>query len=79
MPGPYPRKKITENPKNKKYMDKKTGDKIIKEKNDDIPTRLQKNETTIDEVKMAKGGRVNLRGGGCVKRGVKKNAYGKNS
>ena len=26
-----------------------------------------------------KGGRVNLRGGGCAKRGVKKNAYGKNS
>ena len=25
------------------------------------------------------GGRVNLRGGGCAKRGVKKNAYGKNS
>ena len=23
--------------------------------------------------------RVNLRGGGCAKRGVKKNAYGKNS
>ena len=28
---------------------------------------------------MSKGGRVNLRGGGCAKRGVKKNAYGKNS
>ncbi len=27
----------------------------------------------------SKGGRVNLRGGGCAKRGVKKNAYGKNS
>jgi hypothetical protein len=25
------------------------------------------------------GERVNLRGGGCAKRGVKKNAYGKNS
>ena len=25
------------------------------------------------------GGRVNLKGGGCAKRGVKKNAYGKNS
>jgi len=25
------------------------------------------------------GGRVNLRGGGCAKRGIKKNAYGKNS
>ena len=30
-------------------------------------------------VVKAKGGRVNLRGGGCAKRGVKKNAYGKNS
>ena len=29
--------------------------------------------------KYSKGGRVNLRGGGCAKRGVKKNAYGKNS
>jgi len=28
---------------------------------------------------FAKGGRVNLRGGGCAKRGIKKNAYGKNS
>ena len=25
------------------------------------------------------GGRVNFKGGGCAKRGVKKNAYGKNS
>jgi hypothetical protein len=29
--------------------------------------------------KKAMGGRVNLKGGGCAKRGVKKNAYGKNS
>jgi len=79
MPGPDPRKKITENPKSKKYMDKKTGDKIIKEENDDIPTRLQKNETTIDKVKMAKGGRVNFRGGGMCKKGMNKKAYGKNS
>ena len=28
---------------------------------------------------FAKGGRVNLRGGGCAKRGIKKNAYGRNS
>ena len=28
---------------------------------------------------VAKGGRVNFKGGGCAKRGVKKNAYGKNS
>ena len=30
-------------------------------------------------VVKAKGGRVNFKGGGCAKRGVKKNAYGKNS
>jgi hypothetical protein len=53
--------------------------KGVKYSQDDIPTRLQKNETTINEVKMAKGGRVNLRGGGCAKRGIKKNAYGRNS
>jgi hypothetical protein len=29
--------------------------------------------------KLSKGGRVNFKGGGCAKRGVKKNAYGKNS
>ena len=28
---------------------------------------------------MAKGGRVNLRGGGMCKKGMNKNAYGKNS
>ena len=28
---------------------------------------------------MKSGGRVKLKGGGCAKRGVKKNAYGKNS
>ena len=34
---------------------------------------------TESEGSFAKGGRVNLRGGGCALRGVKKNAYGKNS
>ena len=34
----------------------------------------------IDQLdKFSKGGRVNLKGGGCAIRGLKKNAYGKNS
>jgi hypothetical protein len=45
----------------------------------DIPERLQKKETTIDKVKMAKGGRVQLRGGGICKRGMNKKAIGRNS
>jgi hypothetical protein len=36
--------------------------------------RLSKREGSFKS-----GGRVNLKGGGCAKRGVKKNAYGKNS
>ena len=44
-----------------------------------IPKRLQKKETTIDKVKMAKGGRVQLRGGGICKRGMNKKAIGRNS
>ena len=36
-------------------------------------------EAAIKKPKFSKGGRVNLRGGGCAIRGLKKNAYGKNS
>ena len=36
-------------------------------------------EAGIKIPKFSKGGRVNLRGGGCAIRGLKKNAYGKNS
>ena len=36
-------------------------------------------KTAPPEAKFKSGGRVNLRGGGCAKRGIKKNAYGKNS
>ena len=48
-------------------------------KKDVVPERMQKKETTIDKVKMAKGGRVNLRGGGICKKGMNKKAYGANS
>ena len=34
-----------------------------------IPKRLQKKETTIDKIKMAKGGRVTLKNGGRVAKG----------
>jgi hypothetical protein len=61
------------------FLDAKARAKGVKDSQDDIPTRLQKIETTIEEVKEAKGGRVHLRGGGCAKRGIKKNAYGRNS
>ena len=40
---------------------------------------MKSKDMTEREGSFAKGGRVNLRGGGCAKRGVKKNAYGKNS
>ena len=37
------------------------------------------NDKKFDVQNMAKGGRVNLRGGGMCKRGMNKKAYGKNS
>ena len=55
------------------------GANINKIENDYTPKRLQKKETTIDKVKMSKGGRVNFRGGGCTTKGINKKAYGKNS
>ena len=51
------------------------------ETEDDIPQRMSR-EPDMSPLKLKEfksGGRVNLRGGGCAKRGVKKNAYGKNS
>ena len=47
--------------------------------NNDVPTRQQKKETTIDKVKKAKGGRIHLKGGGICIRGMNKDAFGKNS
>ena len=58
---------------------KATAKGVKYKKKDDVPTMLQRKETTVDEVRMAKGGRVNFKGGGCALRGLKKNAYGKNS
>jgi hypothetical protein len=43
------------------------------------PKNKSAGKTAPPEAKFKSGGRVNLRGGGCAKRGVKKNAYGKNS
>jgi|DEB0MinimDraft_6_1074348.scaffolds.fasta_scaffold215983_1 hypothetical protein len=48
---------------------------------DDIPQRMSRgvDMSPLKLKEFKSGGRVNLRGGGCAKRGVKKNAYGKNS
>jgi hypothetical protein len=46
---------------------------------DEKEKRMDNTENTGMKKKLKSGGRVNLRGGGCAKRGVKKNAYGKNS
>ena len=62
--------------KNKKMVAK--AEKEAKEFMDTVQTTKSK-QMTEREGSFAKGGRVNLRGGGCAKRGVKKNAYGKNS
>ena len=46
---------------------------------DEKEKRMDSIKNTGMKKKLKSGGRVNLRGGGCAKRGVKKNAYGKNS
>ena len=57
---------------------KKRGDSV--NSIEDIPERMSREPDMSPTLKNFKsGGRVNLRGGGCAKRGVKKNAYGKNS
>ena len=43
--------------------------KGVKYSQDDVPTRLQRKETTVDEVRMAKGGRAGYKHGGAAKRG----------
>jgi hypothetical protein len=52
--------------------------KEAKEFMDTVQTMKSKTMTE-KEGSFAKGGRVNLKGGGCAIRGLKKNAYGKNS
>ena len=55
---------------------KDPNDKSVK-----MPKFKRKKTTTVPKYpkEFKSGGRVNLKGGGCAKRGVKKNAYGKNS
>ena len=60
-------------PKIKKDLENKFKDSF-KSKNTVASTRRETGRTEV-----AKGGRINFKGGGCAKRGVKKNAYGKNS
>ena len=45
----------------------------------EVFNELYASKREAGRVVKAKGGRVNFKGGGCAKRGVKKNAYGKNS
>jgi hypothetical protein len=59
-----------------KLMSQKEKDRVMK---DFTPYRADPTAGKTAPPKYSKGGRVNLRGGGCAKRGVKKNAYGKNS
>jgi len=59
-----------------KLMSQKEKDRVMK---DFKPYRADPTAGKTAPPKYSKGGRVNLRGGGCAKRGVKKNAYGKNS
>ena len=68
---------IGDNSEKSKKMQKKA-EKEAKKFMDTAQTMKSK-QMTEREGSFAKGGRVNLRGGGCAKRGVKKNAYGKNS
>jgi hypothetical protein len=69
MPGPDPRKlKIPKGMTQREYL--KSLNSPEQQKNiDDVPTRLQRKETTVDEVRMAKGGRAGYKHGGAAKRG----------
>jgi hypothetical protein len=60
-------------PKIKKDLENKFKDSF-KSKNTVASTRRETGRTEV-----AKGGRINFKGGGCAIRGIKKNAYGKNS
>ena len=61
----------------------KTFDKKMDDFNENVDDYMKENfpktRKVVSKVFKSKGGRVNLRGGGCAKRGIKKNAYGKNS
>ena len=77
MPGPSPFSRKLSNFKLKipKGMTKREYLKSLnspeqQENIDDVPTRLQRKETTVDEVRMAKGGRAGYKGGGMSQRGL---------
>ena len=63
--------------KNSDKISKKGMKKVVDAAADDKQLETSKRHYMRNEFKS--GGRINLRGGGCAKRGVKKNAYGKNS
>jgi len=74
MPGPNPlnrknfKLKIPKGMTQREYL--KSLNSPEQQKNiDDVPTRLQRKETTVDEVRMAKGGRAGYKHGGAAKRG----------
>jgi hypothetical protein len=71
-PGPFSRKLSNFKLKIPKGMSKREYLKSLnssEENTDDVPTRLQRKETTVDEVRMAKGGRAGYKHGGAAKRG----------
>ena len=74
MPGPNPlnrknfKLKIPKGMTQREYL--KSLNSPEQQKNiDDVLTRLQRKETTVDEVRMAKGGRAGYKHGGAAKRG----------
>ena len=72
MPGPNPLNRKNFKLKIPKGMTKREYLKSLnssEENTDDVPTRLQRKETTVDEVRMAKGGRAGYKHGGAAKRG----------
>ena len=74
MPGPNPlnrknfKLKIPKGMTKIEYL-KSLNSPEQQENIDDVPTRLQRKETTVDEVRMAKGGRAGYKHGGAAKRG----------
>ena len=77
--------KIIQKIPNKNFKSETTSGKeqkklAIKQQKNIADKMTRKGDEYSGPIKAYKsGGRVNLRGGGCAKRGVKKNAYGKNS
>jgi len=73
VPGGYSKKGVG------RISEKGLKGRSIQQVFDEKEKRMDNTENTGMKKKLKSGGRVNLRGGGCAKRGVKKNAYGKNS